>query len=81
MPCRAAEVRAIDDDLPLGIERVKSIFQLLKWIEPGICLEGFTDNMWPRYRWSIHYAETLQHKIAALNGYIEELKTEILIRQ
>jgi predicted nucleotide-binding protein len=37
--------------------------------------------MWPRYRWSIHYAETLQHKIAAINGYIEELKTEILIRQ
>jgi predicted nucleotide-binding protein len=44
-------------------------------------LEGFTDNMWPRYRWSIHYAETLQHKIAAINGYLEELKTEILIRQ
>jgi hypothetical protein len=30
MPCRAAEVRAIDDDLLLGIERVKSMFQSLE---------------------------------------------------
>ena len=37
--------------------------------------------MWNSYRWSAHYVGTLQHKIAALNGFIEELKTEILIRQ
>ena len=35
MPCRAAEVRAIDDDLLLGIERVKSMFQALEMDRTG----------------------------------------------
>jgi predicted nucleotide-binding protein len=43
--------------------------------------EGTTSPVWSGYQWSAHYADTLQHKVAALNGYIEELKTEILIRQ
>ena len=34
----AAEVRAIDDDLLLPIERSRACFRLSKWIEPGIRL-------------------------------------------
>jgi hypothetical protein len=36
--CRTAEVRAIDDDLLLRIERVQSMFQALEMVEPGIRL-------------------------------------------
>ena len=36
---RAAEVRAIDDDLLLGIERVKSMFQALEMDRTG-------NNVW-----------------------------------
>ena len=43
--------------------------------------EGSINSTWSELQWSEHYRETLQHKIAALKGFKEELEAEIHIKQ